>query len=127
MITPEQILKGKELSRIAGEVLCVKARHKNNTFKHPFYYCDVCGEQQGSREAKGGCTGFALISLTWPEAMKWRDWGVKEFGAREYGLMFVEVWIKTSHNESGPEFISLAQPEHYIKAACLCKLERKQK
>lgn len=113
---------GDKFSRLAGEVLhlvkgsCYECEHLKNR--------DICNASF-PESTKGGCSSWKPIPIDIKDfniAMKWRDWAVGEFGDRVFGNLFIEVWCKTSHNEKGPEFISLAQPEHYIKAACLCKL-----
>jgi hypothetical protein len=115
MITKEQILAatGEELSRLAGEVL--RGTHDNMGGRCK--KCLLCREYQ---KPPFGCH----VDITWPEAMKCRDWAVKEFGDETFSYTFVDVWVGTSHNEMGPDFVSYALPEHYIKAACICKMAK---
>jgi hypothetical protein len=96
VITSEQILEatGKELSRIAGEVLEVV-----DVWPH-----DV-----------------AYVPLTWPEAMKWRDWGVKEFGKVAFHRAMYALFC--DYDDTQLMIITYALPEHFIKAAILCKLK----
>jgi hypothetical protein len=61
--------------------------------------------------------------------MKWRDWAVGEYSVamfkRSLWVMFTLESGYAEHVYAPKEFASwliTAQPEHYIKAACLCKL-----
>lgn len=83
-------------------------------------HCLHCGQM------KVGCSEYETIPLTWPEAMKWRDWAVKEFGELDYMLSLLSVYKTTAEYKCGrfeAWVAAYAQPEHYIKAACLCKIE----
>jgi hypothetical protein len=129
MITKEQMLKptGDELSRLAGEVLQVKHDMANDGVNH--VTCKVCDETlplmcRWDLPERYPCE----VPLTWDEAMKWRDWAVEKFG----DLAWQDPIWKLYHDVSGDRkkvcvyahrFIAYAQPEHYIKAACLCKLQ----
>ncbi len=121
----DQILSatGDELSRLAGEVL---------VGEHEFIYrqgrrCRHCNKTDVFADDGDICE----VPLTWPEAMKWRDWGVNEFGVLDYIYAVNDVY---SHEFNiRPHRVPICvnfgswgytnmQPEHYIKAACLCEL-----
>jgi hypothetical protein len=142
MITKEQILAatGEELSRLAGEVLNTNTLHTFNLIKDSNRVCRRCGIKYSDELSREVCSVTNPIHLTWPEAMKWRDWAVKEFGGDEYRNALVDIYcseadIATEATGTLKEcagyldrFIQWlatnALPEHYIKAACLCKIEK---
>ncbi len=69
------------------------------------------------------CAGYEdenTIPLTWPNAMKWRDWAVEKVGDEAFREAFLE-----SLPEGFNVFFHIchAQPQHYIKAAMLCAAE----
>jgi hypothetical protein len=137
MITPEQILKstGDELSRLAGEVLQPEMKH--HVYSGASHSCRNCKKElytysgRGTEALHQDCDIATPIPLTWPEAMKWRYWCVGQYedggdykysGGRFEGAMnTVLVQAKISNFLAA----TFAQPEHYIKAACLCVLEAK--
>ena len=117
---------GDKLSKLAGQILQPEVCQKCFLSKD-----GVCDKKEGLKVDR--CN---LIPLTWPEAMKWRDWAVKEYGALAIETAMVSVMypdIDMSKEDAMSErvltisslsfFAKKAQPEHYIKAACLCKLE----
>ena len=136
MLNKEQILEatGEELSKIAGEVLEYGGNINRKIVPKGSYYhffpegcggvCSKCGEQINKFDTY--CTETNPVDLTWPEAMKWRDWAVKEFREVVHQAMW-DVCCATSEHGSNTAFsywlATTVQPEHYIKAACLCKLE----
>lgn len=104
---------------IAGEVLVT-----NN----PCYNClhvkeSTCNQVFRSVGDTGPCEDYfpMPISLTWSEAMKWRDWAVEKYGR----VMFARMLYKSMREATGNTHYELkalcdAKPIHYIKAACLC-------
>jgi hypothetical protein len=132
VVAKEQILAatGEELSRLAGEVLQPDVRsgkHDNRGNSRGYlgrvvdWKCVKCGEVTDGRGPTTHCNGFDSIHLTWPEAMKWRDWAVKEFGTARVSTVVQEVF---GGKDAPAKYLLLALPEHYIKAACLCKIEK---
>ena len=134
---------GDELSRMLGEVL--QPEKRNHARKQVFdkevgytYDCYFCGKRYEGyaplsrlpEEPKEPCIPTP-IPLTWESAMAWRDWAVGEYGE----AMFMENLLYAmvddgllSPKESRTEIISgivaKTQPEHYLKAAALCKLKQ---
>lgn len=158
MITKEQILQaeGEELSRLLGEVL---QPEKN---KHILGYgnleanCRKCNELIKVSRASGSslavnwrfvkgvdriCTIPDPIPLTWPEAMKWRDWAHKiEWSHHRNGLDMFNNALKSVCHEVSPIsnpcyhlshyawwLANKAQPKHYEQAAAYCKLNQESK
>ena len=113
MTTKEQILRaeGEELSRLLGEAF-------GNNHRKITEWCNVCMVCQASTRKVDTCP----ITLTWNEAMKWRDWAVKKFGY----CMFTDV-VLIARRGTYPDFIAFAKPEHYLKAAAICKLNAERK
>jgi hypothetical protein len=131
MIKKQQILAatGDELSRLAGEVLQPENKGQYGNKKDGKYYCSECGKDLDELPSCGKECWFSMVRLTWPEAMKWRDWVVETdlMGANKY---FEEVWRFSRDSCCEPWgrwFALYALPEHYIKAACLCKTERTER
>ena len=134
MTTQQQILEatGSGLSRIADSILSGPFKH--DTVNHGTHHvkCTRCDEviplmERWDLKERFPCwvSPFDdLIPLTWPEAMKWRDWAVKEFGKDEFMAAFKKALNLKVHDYIFYfGFVTFdAQPEHYIKAACLCKL-----
>jgi hypothetical protein len=144
MITKEQILEatGEELSRLAGEVLCPDAsvncpacpfKDSMEKFDDRGWIgpCQDLGPDDSSCESKFRDNS---IPLTWPEAMKWRDWAVKS--TDDWVVFMLAIYrvycqahgldSKTERSKEASDayvwFCKYALPEHYIKAACLCKI-----
>jgi hypothetical protein len=138
MITKDQILSasGAELSRLAGEVLQASphghiAGQSIEEMEFSYFHCKVCGEV--NFEPDSHCPLADSIPLTPDNQVKWRDWAVEKYGVEKFleatcfqlghetqrtvvtNLVFV-------HGES-VFWRCLATPAHYIKAACLCKIE----
>ena len=135
-MTKEQILKatGGELSRLAGEVLTPGPYYHNhkstNVDGESLYFCGWC-HAGFKNKPRLDATRFCPkgepnpIPLTWPEAMKWRDWAVKEFGHIAWRKALVDVYCEVVNDitTSFDEWLcSHITAEHYIKAAALCKL-----
>ena len=127
MITKETILNatGDELSRLAGEVLGGgKQKHEwsrligEKTFGYR-YRCSICRVETGERDDYECPKSKPFIPLTWPEAMRLRDWAVGEYGVPKYMLKFISV---KPFDTDLYVYYAIAQPEHFIKAACLTKL-----
>lgn len=132
-MTTNQILTASDsdLLRLLGEVL---QPEKNKHHREPLgvsrlhaYKCRKCHETFADFDAvyTGICTFADPISLTWPEAMKWRDWAVEKYGIDAYFEAFTEV--TTSDNLLNiVEVPCYAQPKHYLQACALCVLEEKK-
>ena len=138
----KQILEatGEELSRLAGEVLCPEGgEHTPLNILLSYYECIVCGTEWDqasviSMDSHAETKCLPHVPLTWPEAMKWRDWitcKIPNFVADE---VFIEIaqaenscFKLTGELKIAEWWVWNAQPEHYIKAACLCKLEGETK
>jgi hypothetical protein len=132
----EQILKatGDELSRLAGEVL----QPEKNEHRWPMHNTTIClkcdqrlrifstiyAGDIDTEAKKLPCPVPDPIPLTWAEAMKWRDWAEEhDFYGLDKQLEAVYRFCRDGSFEPwGRWFTLFAQPEHYIKAACLCKL-----
>ena len=130
-MTKDQIPKatGDDLSRLAGEVL--QPEKQSHDYQMATYHtinktwtCRFCYKTIKANKLHEKCTHANLIPLTWPEAMKWRDWAVGEFGAEEYTEALWQIWKQILNSETPfDEWLATkAQPEHYIKAAMLCKI-----
>ena len=138
-MTDQEILKltGDKLSRVAGEMLQPDAKHISCCG-----ICLVCGKELWEIRAGGPplyrkayhepCT--ISIPLTWPEAMKWRDWAIKKFGIDEFAGEFARTFLDQVSLVKDDGIIlrrifktSLTVlPEHYLKAVLLC-VERSKK
>jgi hypothetical protein len=64
--------------------------------------------------------------------MKWRDWAVEKFGYASWKIALGKIHGDIYFGESNQQFFDYIEwlelkiePEHYIKAACLCVLEAK--
>ncbi len=137
-MTKDSLLQstGAELSRLAGEVLQpetldhIKCATWTSEEKALCSKCNEWYEVGEYGNPKGLCTIPDPLPLTWPEAMKWRDWGASMFGVTAWGKAMKAVYNDKYHNESKPLETGFydydcwlecgIKPEHYIKAACLC-------
>jgi hypothetical protein len=69
------------------------------------------------------------IPLTPDNAFKWRDWAVEKYGSSALQDAFAEIYKKELDHKWPMEIavyrwlFKEATPAHYIKAACLCKIE----
>jgi hypothetical protein len=56
--------------------------------------------------------------------MKWRDWAVAEYGRDMFTDALLDIWRSLPDgSEEFCDWLSFeAQPEHYLKAAMLCKV-----
>lgn len=126
----EQILNatGDKLGRLAGEVLGSDVPHWHNPEdigggEYKCLYCNKVGFQKDVEDNSQTCTVGLPIDLTWPEAMRWRDWAVGEFGRVKFCRMLDKAMREVTNNcHMELKRACDARPEHYIKAACLCKL-----
>ena len=124
----DQILKatGDELSRLAGEVLQPDNKSQYCYTKDDKHLCSMCHKDIKLNDCDKSCN-FSLIRLTWPEAMKWRDWAASDDADEDSRFAFI-AGLETIWRSGDMELcfeqwvICNAQPEHYIKAACLCKI-----
>jgi len=106
-----------------------KARGLKHGRRRPgTHFCNTCHLWTDTPEEHAKATP---VPLTWPEAMKWRDWAVGEFGVgkleeamlgiynpnRCFKDFYFQEWLLSPH----------CTPEHYIKAACLCVIRQKGK
>jgi hypothetical protein len=132
MITKEQILNatGSDLSRIAGEVLGIKQMHSWPILLHYSNrekLCSRCKVKHKKAIEFTVCSVAGVVLLTWPEAMKWRDWAVKEYGEIEFTTTLRNIYFEEYfQGKRGFTFdvwlACIAQPEHFIKASCELKL-----
>jgi hypothetical protein len=112
-----------------GEVLVgYKETHVGlwGTYDESKFRCKYCNQDIffAAEIDNPKCTRVDPIPLTWPEAMKYRDWaeekyGVQFFKAMEKVYMFhgatrFDIWLTCK-----------AQPHHYLRAAALCVLNEK--
>ncbi len=128
----DQILKstGAELSRLAGEVLQPE-KNKHDFRRYGKGGMRWCVKDRGilfGAKKNISCIPDP-IPLTWPEAMKWRDWATCEIRESVADKAFAEIaelenkcFVTTKKLNVEWWWLWNAQPEHYIKAACLCKL-----
>lgn len=140
----DKLLKaqGDELSWMLGEVLINEDKaHEPNLPGHMCKRCFISFRWPDSPAKDADCPSKNFISLDdWNVAMKWRDWAVKEYGKVVYKDALVDIFC----HEQGitDDLVSLedaldgldrfvawiavhAQPEHYLKAAAICKLKGK--
>lgn len=133
----KDILRADEetLGGIAGEVLieepwCHDLAHSYRGGQDR-WWCHKCEKKwQGERSnCTPSCTVPDQIALTWPEAMKWRDWAVEKFGARAVRIAMSIVAMNHTNTKVEKRvqirygaiwFSVYAQPIHYIKVVCLC-------
>ena len=131
-MTDQQILEatGADLSRMAGEVFLKEIEdfcldEKNDPDGSGLAFCEHCLKFKNHKCTRRlSCTklsGFlenVFVPLDWPNAMKYRDWMVAEYGAK-----VVYEAIRDLYYGKNDKLYALAnaQPEHYIKAAMLCK------
>ena len=71
------------------------------------------------------------IALTPDNAFKWRNWAVKEYGEPAMSDAMRDVFTsETGRHNAIPVhldwFIFNAEPEHYLEAAALCKLNAEE-
>ena len=126
-MTKQQILQatGDDLSRMAGQIFCL--------IGGSCYECahlkdrDICTASYPEVTAKGCCDWEAdPIPLDWPNAMKQMELIVKECGEEAFVMAILQVYSALDiAYRKGMVFntwlIIHIQPEHYIKAAMLCK------
>ena len=63
------------------------------------------------------------IPLTWPEAMKWRDWAVENYGVAAYKDALISVIMPGEENAPNSvklEMVLLATETDHLKASALC-------
>ena len=98
--------EGEELRRLLGEILQPES----------LYYLWADTEKKWPK--------FDPLPIDdWDVAMKWRDWAVKEYGQMNYGPALAKVSGVKDDYSLAFWLMTDAQPEHYLKAAALCKLE----
>jgi hypothetical protein len=85
-----------------------------------YYHCTTCGEV--NFETDSHCTLRPLIPLDWDNAMKWRDWAIKEYGWETYTHWFHKVVFEKAQTLSSRYMIAKCQPVDYLQAAAICKL-----
>ena len=122
---------GDELSRMLGEVLQPEKNGHSRRPAHPKtsfrYQCEKCKEQFHSFDDiyHSKCSIPDPIPLTWESAMKWRDWAVGKFGGATFYDILIEVLGVEHYGAKETRWVAvIAQPEHYLKAAALCKLKQ---
>jgi len=131
---PDQIIQATEesLPRIAARILIPPELWEHDYSGELFCIkCNVITEQ--TMAVKAGCIEPDPVPLTWPEAMKWRDWCVEKYGSDKFRDALIEVymsmvperkyvkWSFTSKlRYTMYHFVISGEPIHYIKAACLC-------
>ncbi len=137
-----QAATGDNLSKMAGEVLqkptgCFSCSNiktpvrgvynclSNVSVNNPWGYVrdkDLCLDAKAK-----------LIPVTgpkaWTEAMKWRDWAVKEYGLKHFHYQLEQDYranltLASDYSQYGFNlWLIEAQPEDYIKAAMICKIK----
>ncbi len=99
---------------------------KSNACSEDGWDCSRCR----TPDYKWKTVPYCPIPLTWPEAMKRRDWAVAEYDACEYhdALLAVFMYEMDYVNDDFPptsEFVhwlaTKAQPRDYLIAAAKCK------
>jgi len=108
-----------ELSRLLGEVLPVEETCQNcqgALLCHSVSDDDDCGFKPDP------------IPLDdWNVAMKWRDWAVAEYGEEAFQSAMWKVFANSEgfHGMDYSDWLILKiQPEHYLIAAALCKINK---
>lgn len=133
---------GDELSRLADGIFSGPFQHDVDAHGTHHVKCNRCGEviplmDRWDVKERFPCwvSPFDdLIPLTWPEAMKYRDWAIRECGSNGLRDAFIAMYLydepqcKHIKHEALIRYVSYyylmsAQPSDYIKAACLCKLK----
>jgi hypothetical protein len=138
MITKQDILEATEetLPRLAGEVLQPeKNKHIPGNRSHGQTFCSKCDlklwtwavpRMQYTHHWERPCERANPIPLTWDNAMKFRDWAVEKYGDCFYDEMYN---VYTHDNFCGcfnEWLVGYAKPEHYLKAAAICKLNSEE-
>ncbi|KKM19745.1 hypothetical protein LCGC14_1652440 [marine sediment metagenome] len=120
----------KQFSLWLGEVLQPEKRTHSTfvTFEgtyHKIYKCSRCGKTFAVTDASEDdtCLYINPIPLDWPNAMKWRDWCVAEYGEEDYTVQLKIIWITLG--ATWPRFSrwlsSFIKPRHYLQAAAELK------
>ncbi len=125
-MTDQQIkaATGTDLGRMAGAVLQPKPGD-HDTDKGSDYKCVKCGVLVYSMDdfyTPPACIPDP-ITLTWDNAMKWRDWMYESFSVLDCrdALMEVMSEFNRSYDTFWLWWTLESKPEYYIKAAMLCK------
>ena len=123
---------GDELSRLLGEVLqpekCGKHNWSQLIGEKTLGYrwrCLTCGHEAETNNPNFKCEkAVAEIPLNdWNVAMKWRDWAVAEYGRVQFCRLLDKAMREVTNNcHMELKRACDAQPEHYLRAAALCKL-----
>ena len=116
----------EELSRLLGEVLLGNPRVNHD--EDISGVCRKCGEhiilKDGGRRPVE-CIAKS-IPLDWPNAMKFRDKMVKEYGNEAFHQAIWEVCCELSEHGQNTAYsywlATNAKPEHYLLAAAYCKI-----
>lgn len=122
---------GEELSRLAGELLGSNKLHRHNPRDigegvYQCVYCNKVGFQKDTEDNSETCPVGYPIPLTPDNAFKWRDWAVEKFGFVNFRWSMEEVHYQDDKARGFTTWLAThADPIHYIKAACLCKLDEK--
>lgn len=128
VITKTEILQAddKTLPRLAGEVL--RPRSSQHCFVKSYETatgrwkrCRNCNHILHADAPQGSCETDP-IPLTWPEAMKWRDWAVEKFGKHAFYEAVEKVFNARGIALTGLNVLYETKAQDYIKAACLCVL-----
>lgn len=135
MVTKKQILnaEGDELSILLGEVLQPEVKHHvHNGASHS---CRNCKKElytysgRGTEALHQDCDIATPIPLDWPNAMKWRDWCVEEYGDNKFAQAFLSLFTPEQQcdviNWLAVFYLTTVhtQPIHYLKAVAICVIE----
>ena len=116
----------KELSQHAGEVLQPEKNKHNYQMVglNPYgtmCFCKNCG-QKFSSPKDGNRLPCPSISLTWDNAMKWRDWAVENLPLYDVlqAFEYIANGLNYEYEDNGDWWKLCATPRHYIEAVVKC-------
>jgi len=125
-------LTGPELSKRLGEILQPRtSRHwfvkkYKATNGHWYKRCRNCNKILPAGTSNGPCGTDSIPLNDWNIAMKWKEWGIKEWGQTKFLDHLKKVFLQ---DEPGcfTEYrflkwlVAKVQPEHFLIAAATLK------
>ena len=135
--------KGEELSRLLGEVLQPeKNKHNEEGYKANacMTFCTKCKLEMNefgvpqpfpTIHFSRPCKHADPVPLTWPEAMRWRDWCSQKLRRSLFEDAMYIVYLSTTYHDVFGFCTWLisdkCEPRHYLIAAARCVLNSKEK